>query len=193
MAENYYVMFTSEKMFVKELKIPEDVKVEIENCIIKVSGPKGTLERKIDFLQRFKIEKEGSKIKVISESDRRKNKALVGTIVAHIRNMIIGVREGFTYKLKIVFSHFPINVKVEKDKVLIQNFLGERTPRIAKIVGDTEVKIENNEVIVSSINIEDAGQTAANIEQATRIVGVDRRVFTDGIFIVEKPKKVINW
>ena len=181
------------KMIVKEITIPEGVEIEIKDSSVKVSGPKGEIEKKFDLLPGFKIEKEDRKIKVISESEKRKDKALVGTIRAHLRNMIIGVREGFTYKLKVVYSHFPVTVKVENDKVLIQNFLGERTPRVAKIVGNTEVKVNKDEITVSSINVEDAGQTAANIEQATRIIGYDRRVFTDGIFIIEKPKKVVSW
>jgi large subunit ribosomal protein L6 len=179
-------------MFVKELVIPKDVNIELSGNKVKVKGPKGELEKEFELREDIKIEKVEDKIVVSSESERRKIKALVGTVTAHIRNMIIGVTKGFTYKLKIVYSHFPINVKVEGDRVIIQNFLGERTPRIAKIVGNTEVKATKEEVTVTGINIEDAGQTAANIEQATRIVGFDRKVFTDGIFIIEKPKKRIE-
>ena len=175
-------------MYVKEVEIPEGVEVEIEGVKVKVKGPKGELEREFG-VKEVKIEKKENKVVVSSEEARRKKKALVGTIAAHIRNMIKGVTEGFTYKLKIVFSHFPMNVEVKGDEVLIHNFLGERTPRVAKIVGDTKVEVQGNEVIVSSIDIEAAGQTAANIEQACRIVGFDRRRFQDGIYIVEKPKK----
>lgn len=180
------------KMFVKEYKIPENVNVEIINSLIRISGPKGILEKKFELPSGFKIEKVNGKIRVSSESERRKNKALVGTIAAHIRNMMLGCLEEFVYKLKIVYKHFPISVKVEKDEIVIQNFLGERTPRIAKIVGNAKVKVEKDEIIVSSSNIEEAGQTAANIEMATRIIGYDRRIFTDGIFIIQKPKKVIK-
>jgi large subunit ribosomal protein L6 len=64
--------------------------------------------------------------------------------------------------------------------------LGERVPRVAKIVGKTQVKVEGSDLIVTGINIEEVGQTAANIEQACRIVGYDRRKFMDGIYIVSK-------
>jgi large subunit ribosomal protein L6 len=100
--------------------------------------------------------------------------------------MVDGVTKGFTYRLRIVYSHFPITVKVEKDKILIQNFLGERTPRIAKIVGNTEVKVEGSDVIVSGINLEEVSQTSANIEQACRIIGYDRRRFLDGIYLISR-------
>ncbi len=170
------------KMFVKEVKIPEGVEVSI-NGEIKVVGPKGELRKKFE-LGEIKIEKVENKVRVFSESERRKVKAMVGTIAAHIRNMIEGVRKGYTYKLKVVYSHFPISVKVEGDKVLIQNFLGERIPRVAKIVGNTQVKVEKDEIIVSGIDIEEVGQTASNIELACRIKGRDRKIFQDGIWIV---------
>ena len=170
-------------MYFKEVEIPEGVTVEL-NDKVKVSGPKGSLERSLDLSRDIKIEKLNGKIRISSEKERRKIKALVGTIAAHLRNMIKGVKEGFTYKLKIVYSHFPINVKVEGDKVLIQNFLGERVPRVARIVGSAKVEVKGQEVFVSGIDIEEVGQTAANIEQACRIKGRDRRVFQDGIWIV---------
>lgn len=175
-------------MFFKEVEIPEGVTIEINGLKVKVSGPKGELEREFKTVFDIKIEKVDSKVKVFSESERRKVKAMVGTITAHIRNMVKGVTKGFTYKLRVCYAHFPPQVKVEGDKVIISNFLGERKPRIAKIVGSTEVKVKGQEVIVSGINLEDVGQTANNIERATRIVGYDRRRFMDGIYIVEREK-----
>jgi hypothetical protein len=55
-----------------------------------------------------------------------------------------------------------------------------------KILPSVKVEVKKQEVIVSGIDIEAVGQTAANIEQATRITGKDSRVFQDGIYIVEK-------
>ena len=107
----------------------------------------------------------------------------MGTIIAHIRNMIKGVKEGYTYHLKIVYNHFPMTVKVEGDKVVTQNFIGERTPRIAKIAGNTQVKIEGQDVTVTGSDIEDVGLTAGSIELSCRIVGYDKRRFSDGIYI----------
>jgi len=172
-------------MYSTELKIPENVKVEIEGNKVKVSGEKGELERIFDEKE-IKISLSEGKIIISSESERKEFRALVGTIAAHIKNMIEGVTKGFTYRLRVVYSHFPVTVKIEGDKVLIQNFLGERVPRVAKIVGKTQVKVEGSDLIVTGINIEEVGQTAANIEQACRIIGYDRRKFMDGIYIVSK-------
>ena len=173
-------------MFAKDVKIPEGIKVEVSGNKVKVSGPKGELEKSFVIPKDVKVEISEGKVRVFSENEKRKIKAIVGTIAAHIRNMIEGVTNGYVYKLKIIYSHFPITVKVEGDRVIIQNFLGERKPREAKIVGNVKVEVKGQEIIVSGIDIDAVGQTAGNIEQATRIVGKDRRVFQDGIFIVSK-------
>ena len=100
--------------------------------------------------------------------------------------MISGVQKGFTYKLKIVFSHFPISVKTQGNAVVIENFTGERRGRKAKILGDVKVKIETEDVVVQGINLEDVSQTAANIEQSTKVKNKDPRVFLDGIYVYER-------
>lgn len=173
-------------MIAEKVKIPQNVNVSIEGKIVRVTGPKGELKREL-FSPDVSIKKEDSNIIIESQDERRKAKAIVGTFASHISNMIKGVVEGFECRLKIVYAHFPIQVKVEGDEVLIINFLGEKKPRKAKIVGkETKVKVISDEVIVTGIDKEAVGQTAANIEQATRIKGYDPRVFQDGIYITLK-------
>ena len=170
-------------MYSKELTLASDVTVEIDGGEVKVSGSKNELKREFKLAYGIKIQKQDNKIIAVSESSERKAKALMGTIIAHIRNMIKGVKEGYTYHLKIVYNHFPMTVKVEGDKVVTQNFIGERTPRIAKIAGNTQVKIEGQDVTVTGSDIEDVGLTAGSIELSCRIVGYDKRRFSDGIYI----------
>jgi large subunit ribosomal protein L6 len=173
-------------MFSKEIVIPEGINAEISNQKFKISGPKGSVEKNFELTKEIKVEKVENKIKLSSESERRNVRALIGSNIGHIRNAIEGVTKGFTYRLRVVYSHFPVSVKAEKDKVVISNFLGERTNRIAKIVGQTQVKIEGSDIVLSGINIEDVGQTASNLELATRIVGVDKKVFQDGVYLVSR-------
>lgn len=173
-------------MYSKEVLVPENVNIEIENKKVKVSGEKGSLEREFKTFFEIKIEKNENKLKVSSESERRKVKAEVGTIAGHIGNMIKGVTKGYIYRMRVVYSHFPVTLKIEGNKVLIQNFLGERSPRVAKIAGGTKVKVEKQDVTLTGIDKEDVGLTASNIEQATKIRGYDRKVFQDGCYIVSK-------
>jgi large subunit ribosomal protein L6 len=169
----------------KELTIPENVKIEVQNKYVKVSGPKGENEKEFKFFFDVKIEKKDNKIIVTSPSDRKKIKALIGTIIAHIKNMIKGVTEGYTYKMKVVYSHFPVTVKVEGKEVQVHNFLGEKVPRIADILGNTKVEVNGQDIILTGPNKEDVGQTCANIEQACRITKYDRRIFQDGVYKTE--------
>ena len=110
----------------------------------------------------------------------------MGTFRSHITNMIIGVTAGFEYKMKIVYSHFPVKTSVKGDKFVIENFLGEKYPRSASILGDTKISTKGDEVVLTGSDKEHVGQTAANIEQITRIKGYDPRVFQDGIYITQK-------
>jgi len=170
---------------VKAIEIPDGVEVKVEGRVVTVKGAKGTLthnfsETPVSILQ------EGKTIKVQANWPRKKEAALVGTVSSHIQNMILGVTKGFTYKLKIVFSHFPISIKIKENTVSIENFTGERSPRFVKILGDVKVSVKEDDIIVQGINLEDVSQTAANIEQATKVKSKDPRVFLDGIFIYEK-------
>ena len=169
----------------KTIQIPDDAEVSVEGRIVTVKGQKGMLTRNFSHAP-ISIKLEGKMIRIWAEWPRKKEAALVGTLCSHIQNMIIGVRTGFTYKLKIVFSHFPISVKIKDKTILIENFTGERSPRKVKIIGNVQVKVQSEDVIVQGINLEDVSQTAANIEQATKVKRKDPRVFLDGIYVNEK-------
>ncbi len=165
--------------------MPAEVEVSLEGRKITVKGPKGTLTR--DFSHEpVSIELDGKLVKTWAEWPRKKESALVGTINSHIQNMITGVTKGFTYKLKIVFSHFPISVKLKEKTVLVENFTGERSPRKSKIIGEVKVKIQGEDIIVQGINLEDVSQTAANVEQATKVKRKDPRIFLDGLYVFEQ-------
>jgi large subunit ribosomal protein L6 len=170
---------------VRTVEIPDGVEVKVEGRVITVKGEKGALTR--DFSEApILIQREDKTIKVQANWPRKRETALVGTVSSHIQNMITGVTKGFTYKLKIVFSHFPISVKVKENMVSIENFTGERSPRWVKIMGDTKVSVKEDDVLVQGINLEDVSQTAANIERGTKVKIKDPRVFLDGIFVYEK-------
>jgi len=173
----------------KAVKIPEDVQVNVENIgdkfKVAVKGPKGSIER--DFVHdKLRIFVGDGEVRVICKMPRKKDKALVGTWASHIRNMVNGVKHGFTYHMRVVYSHFPIKLELKGNELLIHNFMGERWPRRAKILEGVKVEIKGKDVYLHGVNIEVVGQTAANIEKATRIKNKDPRVFQDGIYIVER-------
>jgi large subunit ribosomal protein L6 len=169
----------------EEIPIPEGITVTVDEAVT-IKGSKGTLTRNFNNRKAISISVEDNNVVVEARFPKKKEKAMLGTIKSHISNMIIGLTDGFNYKMKIVYAHFPMTVKKAGDKIVIENFLGERHPRSAKIVGDAKVQIKGDEVIVSGINKEHVGQTMANMEQATKIKGRDPRVFQDGIYLVSK-------
>ncbi len=169
-----------------EIAVPEKVKVSLEKGTLKVKGPQGEISRKLSH-PKVKLELKGKNLVLTSELPRKSEKALMGTYGAHIRNMLRGATEGFEYKMKIVYAHFPIKASVKGDVFMIENFLGEKFPRKTKILGSTKVQVKGDQVVLNGPNVEDVGQTAANIERATKIKGFDPRVFQDGIYITEKP------
>lgn len=167
------------------IQVPDDVEVSVDGRKVTVKGAKGTLIRDFHHAP-ISIKLDGRAVRIWAEWPRKKEASLVGTVYSHIQNMIIGTTRGFTYKLKVVFSHFPISVKISEKTVLIENFTGERSPRKAKIMGNAKVKIQGEDVIVQDLSLEDVSQTAANIEQATRVKRKDPRIFLDGLFVYEK-------
>jgi len=170
---------------VRSIEIPEGVEVKVEGRLVTVKGEKGTLIRDFSHAP-VSIRSEDRKVIIQTSWPRKRETALVGTIFSHIQNMITGVTKGFTYKLKIVFAHFPMSVKVHEKKVMIENFTGERSARVANLMGDTEVIVSGEDIIVKGLSKEDVSQTAANIERATKVKKKDPRVFLDGIFVYEK-------
>jgi len=169
----------------KIVEVPPDVEVVLNGRKVTVRGPKGELTRDFSYAP-AEISLKENKLKLEMRWPRRKESAVIGTVKSHIESMIQGVREGFTYKLKMVFAHFPVSVKTDRDLIIIENFSGERSPRTAKIVGSSKVSIEGDDIIIRGIDLGEVSQTAANIEQATRVHGKDLRVFLDGIYIYEK-------
>jgi len=169
----------------RTIQVPDGVTVTLAGKKVTVTGTKGTLTRDFSYVP-ISLSAEGQTVRVWAEWPRKKEAALVGTVHSHIQNLITGVQKGFMYKLKIVFSHFPISAKVQDKSILIENFTGERRARKVKIIGDVKVKVESEDIVVQGMNLEDVSQTAANIEQATKVKKKDPRVFLDGIYVYER-------
>src|SRR3990172_4713785 len=173
------------KSLFRKIEIPGDVSAELEGSLLSVKGPEGENSRKF-ILGKVELVKEGSNITVGSKNATKREKKMMNTIAAHIRNMILGVQKKFEYELKAVFSHFPVTLEVKDREFIIKNFLGEKVPRKAKIPPGVSVEVNGNTIKIMSTDRELAGQTAANFETATRIRARDKRVFQDGIFMTKK-------
>jgi len=169
----------------RKVKIPEGVTVRIEGNLVKVQGPKGMLMREM-YYPNVSLAIADGEMTITTESQRKKILAICGTFAAHLQNMCTGVTKGYLYRMKVVYSHFPIQLKIAGDRIEVGNFLGEKRSRFARIEKDVKVALGSDEVTITGINKESVGKTAANIEHATRIRERDPRVFQDGVYTVER-------
>ena len=172
--------------YLNEIVLPSEVSITKQENLIVTKGSFGSVQKDFTKMPAI-IDLQDNKITIKSQGNRKKDFALVNTLQSVINNMIKGSSQGFTYRLKIVFAHFPISIKIKGKVVVVENFFGERSPRTSKIIGnDTKVSVEGEDVIVKGPNIENVSQTAANLELATRIKNKDSRVFLDGVYIYSK-------
>ena len=169
-----------------EIEIPDEVSAEVSNLDLTVEGPNGSVTRTLWFPS-VSVSVEDDQVVIESDETDAKTNATVGTFESHVSNMIHGVTEGWEYEMEVYYAHFPMQVDVDGDEVVIENFLGEKAPRRAEIRGDTDVQIDGETIVLDGPDKEAVGQTAGDIEQLTRVKDKDTRVFQDGVYIVEKP------
>jgi large subunit ribosomal protein L6 len=170
------------------IQIPDDVTAEVDHLDLTVEGPEGSVTRRLWYPDVSVSVEDGEVVIERPDDADRQTEATVGTFEAHIDNMLHGVTDGWEYEMEVFYAHFPMDVAVQDGEVVIENFLGERAPRHADVIGDTNVEIDGEEITLSGPSKEDVGQTAANIEQLTRVTGKDQRVFQDGVYITKKPR-----
>ncbi len=167
------------------MKVPQGVSVNESAGMVFVTGPKGNVSKQFNTrLVKLSLQADEISVSGIGKMNRSKT-AAVNSVERHLINMVNGVQAGYAKKLTVVYAHFPVAVEVKGSLVLIKNFLGEKSPRIAKIVPGVQVKADKQEITVSGIDREAVGQTAANIMQAVKITKRDIRVFQDGIYPAE--------
>ncbi len=175
----------------EELELPQGVSVTFEGLNVAVRGPKGEVTRML-FSKQVEMKVESNKVVFTARKATKREKRVIGTFRAHLRNMFRGVTERHIYRLKICSGHFPMNVSVKGNEFIVKNFMGEKVPRVLRLSEGADVKVEGTEVLIEGSNKEIAGQTAASIEQLCRRPGFDSRIFQDGIFIIEKDSKAIK-
>ncbi len=175
----------------EELGVPEGVTIKIEDGIFMVKGQKGDVHKKL-YNPRVVSRVIGNKIVFEAKGATQREKKLIKSYLAHLRNMLRGVGEGHSYKLKICSGHFPMAVSVKGEVFEIKNFIGETVPRTLNLPEGVNVKIEGQEILVEGVDKEKTSQTAALIEKLTRRPGFDKRIFQDGIFMIEKDGKPIK-
>jgi len=176
---------------VEKFTLPEGVSIKVHEGIITVSGPKGEVSK--SFLHPLvQIKIHGNVVEFETERYMKQQKKLLNTFLSHLKNICTGVLKGHEYKLKICSGHFPMNVSLKGNTLEVKNFIGEAVPRRVQIKEGTTAKLEGDIITVSGINKDLTSQMAATIEKMTRRNGFDKRIFQDGIYIIQKDGKKLE-
>ena len=169
-----------------KIEFSEDIKVSLEGQTVTLAkGDKS--ESKAFRCKDMDFELDGNSLVLRGHNDKKRTNSIIRTVRKHVENLVLGLNQGYEYQMKIVFSHFPMNISVSGSEVVINNFTGEKKPRKSKIVGpNTKVEVKGKDIIIKGSNNEHCGQTAANLEKATKVRKKDHRIFQDGIYPVSK-------
>jgi large subunit ribosomal protein L6 len=173
-----------EKREALEVKVPEGVTIDIKGSEVETKGSLGTNKRTFNDAL-LVVQKGDGKITISSIKDpilAKKAMKAEQSFKKELENDISGVTQHFERNMKAVFAHFPINMEVKGDRLNINNIIGERTPRIAKIVGSAKIEVKGQALRVYGTSLDEVSQTAANIRLACRIRNKDSRVFQDGLY-----------
>ncbi len=149
----------------KPLEIPQGVEVKVEGNVVRVKGPKGELTQ--EFLPYVKIEVEDGKVwirpnekMVRRRADWKRIKMFQGTYWSLVRNMIVGVTEGYKKELEIVGIGY--RAQMQGNKLVMQ--LGYSHPVVMEVPQDLKVEVpQPNKIIVSGIDKQRVGQFAAQV------------------------------
>jgi len=170
----------------EKVAIPSGVSCELASGMLTCSKNGVSVSRSM-LIPRIVTEIKGNEIILSCVKGNKKDYKTIKSYVAHINNLFSGLDKKAVYELEACNVHFPITMKIDSGRLLINNFLGEKNPRVAVILPNVDVQLKGAKITVTSADKDAAGQTAANIEKATKIRNRDRRIFQDGIYIVERP------
>ena len=170
-----------------EVPVPSGVAFTVDGRRLRAKGPLGAVERPFpsDVLT-FSAQKGTVTLQLLLPPHRKQSRALLQTWAAHVANLAGGVSRGVEARLKVVAAHFPMKVQVRGEELLIENFLGEKHPRSTRLSPGTKASVEGDIVTLTGWDLEQVGQSAANIERVTKIRDYDPRVFQDGIYLIER-------
>mmetsp|Transcript_415 Transcript_415/g.878 ORF Transcript_415/g.878 Transcript_415/m.878 type:complete len:197 (-) Transcript_415:77-667(-) len=179
----------------QEVVIPEGVTIDIKAREVTVKGKRGTLQRSFKHVSVEMAKATNKKgqpvVRVEKWFGTKKELASVRTVTSHISNMMTGVINGFEYKMKLVYAHFPINVACDKvdgsketNNIEIRNFLGEKVVRRIKMQDGCKVErtSEKDEIMITGNSIEAVGVSVSQIQQTCQVKKKDIRKYLDGIY-----------
>ena len=165
-------------------EIPEDFEASYEEGVITIEGYGEEVSKKLEHAM-IDVEVGDEEATFSTESTKKNVTSILNTYRSHVQNLVDGLQEPHVYKMQGVYAHFPMTLKQEDNKVVIDNFMGERKPRTAEIIEGVTVEVDGEDLTLKGANKESVSQTAARIEQLCKKGDRDPRTFQDGVYITE--------
>jgi len=169
------------------VELPKGISMTLRGRTLVAKGPLGEVHRAFpaDVIA-LSVKGTTATLELKIPPTRKQSRSLLNTWTAHVANLAGSLSRGVEARLKVVAAHFPMKVQVKGEELVIENFLGEKYPRTTQLVRGTKAVVEGDLVILSGYDVEQVGQSAANIERVTHIRDYDPRVFQDGIYLIER-------
>merc|ERR1711971_453981 len=180
------------------VEIPDDVTCTVNARKVSIKGVRGTVAKDFSHvaceLKKMKQDSKkrtGTYVRIRIWFGGTKQSCAVNTLKSHISNMIVGVTEGFKYKMRLVHAHFPINVAIPKDgsSITVKNFLGGKQDKLVMMKGGTKCVASadvKGEIIFDGIDSAALSLCCSQVKQVCRVGRKDERKFLDGIFVSQK-------
>ncbi|CAN5300357.1 50S ribosomal protein L6 [soil metagenome] len=141
------------------VQVPETVKFEFTNHTVKISGPKGNMERKFPDIVEVETKDGELFVKTNEKVETKFGRSIVGTVRSHIVNMITGVTEGWNKKMELQGTGFRAELK-GNDLVLTVGFSHTVSVKAPEGIKFT---IEKNIISIDGINKEIVSELAAEM------------------------------
>ncbi len=142
----------------KPINLPQGVTATVEGQTVTVNGPKGTLNMTAHESMTVKLDDEA--LHVARASDSKQDRTLHGTARSLLVNLVQGVSEGFTKKLKMVGVGYRAQLK---GNTLVINAGYSQPVEMTIPEGITVEVVKNTQIVVSGIDKQRVGEFAANV------------------------------
>ena len=144
----------------KPISIPAGVEFKVEDSVVTVKGPKGTLNQKVHPNMSFSLE--DGVLTVIRPDDAKENRALHGLTRSLVSNMVIGVTEGFKKELDVNGVGYRV---LKQGKDLVMNLGYSHQVVVSEIPGITIEVPSPNKIVITGPDKQLVGQFAAEVRE----------------------------
>ena len=144
----------------KPITIPAGVDFKVEDSVVTVKGPKGTLTQKLS--EKMTLTQEGNVIHVTRPNDEKENRALHGLTRTLLNNMVVGVTEGYKKELDVNGVGYRV---LKQGKDLVMNLGYSHQVVVSEIPGITIEAPGPNQIVISGPDKQLVGQFAAEVRE----------------------------